>query len=60
MIEKCQHTEFLMERLRRQSQSMSRDELLALVDSLSRMYSSTKAVANWLVQKAAGDFAANC
>jgi hypothetical protein len=60
VIEKCQQTEFFMERLRRQSQQMSRDELLAVVDSLSRLYSSTKAGANWLAKEACRNMTANC
>ena len=48
-----------MERLRRQSQAMSRDELLVLVDSLSRLYSSTKAGANWLAKEASRNMTAH-
>ena len=58
MIEPCQQTEFFMERLRRQSQGMSRDELLVVVDSLSRLYSSTKAGANWLAREASRNMTA--
>ncbi len=60
MIEPCQQTEFFMERLRRQSQGMSRDELLVVVDSLSRLYCTTKAGANWLAKEAAKNMTANC
>lgn len=60
MIEPCQQTEFFMERLRRQSQGMSRDELLVVVDSLSRLYCTTKAGANWLAKEAGKNLAANC
>jgi hypothetical protein len=60
MIEPCQQTEFFMERLRRQSQGMSRDELLVVVDNLSRLYCTTKAGANWLAKEAARNLAANC
>jgi len=60
MIEPCQQTEFFMERLRRQSQGMSRDELLVVVDNLSRLYSSTKAGASWLAKEAAKNLAGNC
>jgi photosystem II stability/assembly factor-like uncharacterized protein len=60
VIEKCQQSEFMMERLRRQSQQMSRDELLVVVDTLSRLYCTTKAGANWLVKEAARNMAANC
>jgi hypothetical protein len=59
VIEPCQQTEFFMERLRRQSQGMSRDELLVVVDSLSRLYSSTKAGANWLAREASRNMTAN-
>lgn len=58
MIEPCQQTDFFMERLRRQSQTMSRDELLVVVDSLSRLYSSTKAGANWLAKEASRNMTA--
>jgi photosystem II stability/assembly factor-like uncharacterized protein len=50
----------MMERLRRQSQQMSRDELLVVVDTLSRLYCTTKAGANWLAKEAARNMAANC
>jgi len=60
MIEPCQQTEFFMERLRRQSQGMSRDELLVVVDNLSRLYCTTKAGANWLAKKACRNMTANC
>ena len=60
MIEPCQQTEFLMERLRRQSQSMSRDELLVVVEILSRLYCTTKAGANWLAKEAAKNLSAGC
>lgn len=60
MIEPCQQTEFFMERLRRQSQGMSRDELLVVVETLSRLYCSTKAGANWLAKEAAKNLSAGC
>ena len=60
MIEPCQQTEFFMERLRRQSQGMSRDELLVVVDNLSRLYCTTKAGTNWLAKEAAKNLAAGC
>ena len=61
MIAPCQQSEFMMERLRRQSQQMSRDELLVVVvDTLSRLYCSTNAGANWLAKEAARNMAANC
>ena len=59
MIEPCQQTEFFMERLRRQSQGMSREELLVVVDSLSRLYCTTKAGANWLAKEAAKGLTGN-
>jgi hypothetical protein len=49
-----------MERLRRQSQGMSRDELLVVVDTLSRLYCTTKAGANWLAKEAARNISAGC
>ncbi len=60
MIEPCQQTEFFMERLRRQSQDMSREELLVVVDSLSRLYCTTKAGANWLAKEASRNMTAGC
>ena len=60
MIEPCQQSEFMMERLRRQSQGMSREELLVVVETLSRLYCTTKAGANWLAKEAARNMAANC
>ena len=58
MIEPCQQSEFMMERLRRQSQQMSRDELLVVVDTLSRLYCTTKAGANWLAKEASRNMTA--
>jgi hypothetical protein len=60
VIEKCQQSEFMMERLRRQPQQMSRDELLVVVETLSRLYCSTKAGANWLAKEAAKNLSAGC
>ena len=60
MIEPCQQTEFFMQRLRRQSQGMSRDELLVVVDSLSRLYCTTKAGASWLAKEAARNISDGC
>jgi hypothetical protein len=60
VIEPCQQTEFFMERLRRQSQGMSRDELLVVVDMLSRLYCTTKSGANWLAKEAAKNLSAGC
>jgi hypothetical protein len=39
---------------------MSREELLVVVETLSRLYSTTKAGANWLAKEAARNMAANC
>lgn len=50
----------MMERLRRESQKMSREELLVVIDSLSRLYCTTKAGANWLAKKAAKNLSAGC
>ncbi len=58
MIEPCQQSEFMMERLRRQSQQMSRDELLVVVETLSRLYCTTKAGANWLAKEASRNMTA--
>jgi len=58
VIEPCQQSEFMMERLRRQSQQMSRDELLVVVDTLSRLYCTTKAGANWLAKEASRNMTA--
>jgi len=49
-----------MERLRRQSQGMSREELLVVVDTLSRLYCTTKAGANWLAKEAARNIGTGC
>lgn len=58
MIEPCLQSEVFMENLRRQSQAMSRDELLAVVDALTRLYCTTKAGANWLAKEASRGAAA--
>jgi hypothetical protein len=60
VIEPCLETEIMMERLRRESQKMSREELLVVIDSLSRLYCTTKAGANWLAKKAAKNLSAGC
>lgn len=52
MIEPCLQSEVFMERLRRESQTMSREQLLVCVDCLSRLYCTTKAGANWLAKEA--------
>ncbi len=53
MIEPCLQTEMFMERLRRNSRDMSREQLLEVVEHLSRLYCKTKAGANWLAREAA-------
>ena len=52
MIEPCLQSEVFMEHLRREAQTMSREELLVLIDSLSKLYCTTKAGANWLAKEA--------
>ena len=42
-----------MERLRRDSREMSREQLLEVIEHLSRLYCKTKAGANWLAREAA-------
>jgi hypothetical protein len=42
-----------MERLRRDSREMSREQLLEVIEHLSRLYCRTKAGANWLAREAA-------
>lgn len=59
MIEPCLQAEIFMERLRRQSQEMSREELLVVIDQLSRLYCKTKAGANWLAKEAAQNLSKN-
>jgi len=52
MIEPCLQSEVFMEHLRREAQTMSREQLLVVVDSLSKLYCTTKAGANWLAKEA--------
>ena len=52
-IEPCLQAEMFMERLRRDSREMSREQLLEGIDHLSRLYCKTKAGANWLAREAA-------
>jgi len=52
-IEPCLQAEMFMERLRRDSREMSREQLLEVIDHLSRLYCKTKAGANWLAREAA-------
>lgn len=60
MIDRCLQSEIFMERLRRQAQTMSREELLVVIDHLSHLYCTTKAGANWLAKEASRNaFTAN-
>jgi len=52
VIEPCLETEVMMERLRRQSKHMSRDELIASIDALSKLYCTTRAACKWLASGA--------
>jgi len=52
MIEPCLQSEVFMEHLRREAQTMSREQLLVVIDSLSKLYCTTKAGANWLAKEA--------
>ncbi len=56
-IEPCLWAEMFMERLRRDSREMSREQLLETIDHLSRLYCKTKAGANWLAREAATNLA---
>ena len=56
-IEPCFQAEIFMERIRRHSRDMSREELLEVIDNLSRLYSTTKAGANWLAKEAGRNLA---
>lgn len=51
-IQPCLESEVLMERLRRQAQEMTREELLVVVDSLSRLYANQRAAGKWLAKQA--------
>ena len=51
-IEPCLQAEIFMERLRRNARDMTREELLEVIDNLSKLYSTTKAGANWLAKEA--------
>ena len=57
MIEPCLQAEMFMERLRRDSREMSREQLLEVIEHLSRLYCKTKAGANWLAREAATNLA---
>jgi len=56
-IEPCLQAEMFMERLRRDSKEMSREQLLEVIDHLSRLYCKAKAGANWLAREAATNLA---
>ena len=56
-IEPCLQAEMFMERLRRDSKEMSREQLLEVIEHLSRLYCKTKAGANWLAREAATNLA---
>jgi len=58
-IEPCLQAEMFMERLRRESRDMSREQLLEVVEHLSRLYCKTKAGANWLAREAAANLSRN-
>lgn len=53
MIERCLQAEMFAERLRRSAREMSRDELLVVVDDLSRLYANQRAALNWAAREAA-------
>jgi hypothetical protein len=46
-------SDLFMENLRRQSESMSRDELLLVIHHLSHAYSIQRAATNWAISEAA-------
>lgn len=48
-----------MERLRRNARDMTREELLEVIDNLSKLYSTTKAGANWLAKEASRNLSKN-
>lgn len=53
MIERCLQAEMFAERLRRSAREMSREELLVVVDDLSKLYANQRAALNWAVGEAA-------
>lgn len=53
-------TDLFMERLRRDAETMSRDELLMIVHQLSHAYSVQRAAAIWAVNQAAENLAHGC
>jgi hypothetical protein len=58
VIEPCLQSEVFMEHLRREAKTMSREQLLVVIDSLSKLYCTTKAGANWLAKEASKGAAA--
>jgi hypothetical protein len=52
-IKPCLEAEIFMENLRRSAKDMSREELIDVIDHLSRLYCKTKTAANWLAGEAA-------
>ena len=59
MIEPCLQAEIFMERLRRNARDMTREELIEVIDNLSKLYSTTKAGANWLAKEASRNLGKN-
>lgn len=54
-IKPCLEAEIFMENLRRNAKDMSREQLLEVIDHLSRLYCKTKAGADWLAREAAAN-----
>ena len=54
-IKPCLEAEIFMESLRRNAKDMSREQLLEVIDHLSRLYCKTKAGADWLAREAAAN-----
>jgi len=54
-IERCVQADLMMERLRREAQEMSRDQLLQVVEYLSRLYATQRACSDWAVREAAAN-----
>lgn len=57
MIERCLQADMFAERLRRSAREMSREELLVVVDDLSRLYANQRAALTWAVDEAARNLA---
>ena len=53
MIERCLQADMFAERLRRSAREMSREELLVVVDDLSRLYANQRAALTWAAGEAA-------